>query len=507
MIRSLRNLLRLFHVARILARHDALFVPSDAGWLALPMAVARLLDRRREPGRPGQRLARALEEAGPTFIKLGQALSCRADLIGEEMAADLSDLQDRLPPFDGAAARRIIEEDLGQPVEALFSHLDPQPVAAASIAQVHLAETTDGRAVAVKVLRPGVKQAVARDLELFLWVAEVLEATVPEARRLKPVQTVQTFADTVTFEMDLRFEAAAASEIADNFRGDRSFRVPAVDWTRTAERVLTTERIIGLPIDEREAIIAAGLIPEKVLAAAARAFFLQVFRDGVFHADLHAGNLFVQADGSVAAVDFGIVGRIDVRNRRFLGELLMAFLNRNYRRAAEVHFAAGWVPADRSIGTFAQACRSIGEPILDKPVHEISIAQLLGQLFRVTATFGMETQPDLLLLQKSMLVAEGTSRALCPEANFWMLARPLIEDWIAETMGPEAQLREAARAVREALVHMPETVRRLDKASRALAASAPSPSATPDRRSGGEAAVIWLLSAAVIVLMVLHILD
>ncbi len=203
MIRSLRNLLRLFHVARILARHDALFVPSDAGWLALPMAVARLLDRRREPGRPGQRLARALEEAGPTFIKLGQALSCRADLIGEEMAADLSDLQDRLPPFDGAAARRIIEEDLGQPVEALFSHLDPQPVAAASIAQVHLAETTDGRAVAVKVLRPGVKQAVARDLELFLWVAEVLEATVPEARRLKPVQTVQTFADTVTFEMDL----------------------------------------------------------------------------------------------------------------------------------------------------------------------------------------------------------------------------------------------------------------------------------------------------------------
>ncbi len=185
----------------------------------------------------------------------------------------------------------------------------------------------------------------------------------------------------------------------------------------------------------------------------------------------------------------------------------MAFLNRNYRRAAEVHFAAGWVPADRSIGTFAQACRSIGEPILDKPVHEISIAQLLGQLFRVTATFGMETQPDLLLLQKSMLVAEGTSRALCPEANFWMLARPLIEDWIAETMGPEAQLREAARAVREALVHMPETVRRLDKASRALAASAPSPSAAPDRRSGGEAAVIWLLSAAVIVLMVLHILD
>jgi len=507
MLRSLRNALRLFRVARILARHDALFAPRDAGWLEAPIAMARLLDRRREPGRPGQRLARALSEAGPTFIKLGQALSCRADLIGEEMAADLSELQDRLPPFDSDAVRRTIEEDLGQPLDALFRHFDPKPVAAASIAQVHFAETTDGRAVAVKVLRPGIKKAVAQDLDLFLWIAEILQATVPEARRLKPVETVQTFADTVTFEMDLRFEAAAAGELADNFRGDRSFHIPAVDWTRTAERVLTIERITGLPIDERAAIIAAGLDPKAVLAKAARAFFLQVFRDGFFHGDLHPGNLFVRPDGSVAAVDFGIVGRLDMRNRRFLGEWLMAFLSRDYRRAAEVHFRAGWVPADRSVATFAQACRSIGEPILDKPVHEISIAQLLGQLFRVTATFGMETQPDLLLLQKSMLLAEGTSRALCPEANFWMLARPLIADWIAETMGPEAQMREAARAVREAVVQMPETLRRLDRASRVLAAGGAPPPASPRRLGEGRAAPVWLLWVAIAVLAVLHILD
>lgn len=509
MLRSARNTLRLFRIARILARHDALFLPLDAGWLAVPIATARWLDRRRASGRPGERLARALQEAGPTFIKLGQALSCRPDLVGDDIAADLSDLQDRVPPFPGEAAKRIVEEDLAQPLSALFRGFDIEPVAAASIAQVHFAETTEGRPVAVKVLRPGIKKAFQRDLDLLRWIAEILEATVSEARRLKPVETVRTFADSVTFEMDLRFEAAAASEFAENFRGDPTFRVPAVDWTRTSERVLTTERVSGLPIDEPAALIAAGLDPKAVLANAARAYFLQVFRDGLFHADLHPGNLFVQPDGAIVAVDFGIVGRLDMRNRRLIGEMLMAFLKRDYRRVAEIHFAAGWVPPDRSIATFAQACRSIAEPILDKPVHEISVAQLLGQLFRITATFGMETQPDLLLLQKSMLVAEGTGRALCPEANFWMLARPMIADWMAKTLSPEAQLREAALALRDAVQQLPEALRRLDRAGRALAAlertlTAPRTEAKSMARLPASIVFLWF---AVFTLLLVQLLS
>ena len=277
---------------------------------------------------------------------------------------------------------------------------------------------------------------------------------------------METLAQTVAVEMDLRFEAAAAAELADNFAGDPSFHVPAVDWMRTGERVLTTERVAGLQIDEREAIIAAGHDPRPVLTKAAEAFFQQVFRDGFFHADLHAGNLFVRADGSVAAVDFGIMGRLDRPTRRHLGEMLLAFLSRDYRRAAEVHFEAGWVPPDRSLDAFAQACRSIAEPILDKPQNEISVARLLGQLFQITETFAMETQPQLLLLQKTMLVAEGTGRKLAPDANMWLLARPLIETWMRRD--PGARRRGCARrrstwhdACRlPALVRLPETMRR-----------------------------------------------
>jgi ubiquinone biosynthesis protein len=275
----------------------------------------------------------------------------------------------------------------------------------------------EGREVAVKVLRPGIEGAFDRDLDLFFWIGERVEIHLPLLRRLRLVESVAILADAVGREMDLRFEAAAATELAENFTGDPSFHVPVVDWMRTGKRVLTTQRVSGIRIDEREAIIAAGHDPHRVLAQATEAFFNQVFRDGFFHADLHAGNLFVRSDGSIAAVDFGIMGRLDRATRRHLGEMLLAFLGRDYRRAAEVHFEAGWVPADRSLDAFAQACRSIAEPILDKPQREISIAHLLGHLFQVTETFAMETQPQLLLLQKTMLVAEGTGRKLAPDAK------------------------------------------------------------------------------------------
>lgn len=471
MIRTFRNIIRLLVIARTLARHDALFLLEALNIAPVVTLVARLVSRRREAGRPGQRLARALQEAGPSFIKLGQALSTRSDLLGEEMTADLSELQDRLPPFSGDEACQIIEKELGKPISGLFRTFDKKAVAAASIAQVHFAEDTNGRPVAVKVLRPGVEESFKRDLDLFLWVAELIEVARPELKRLRPVESVQTLAESIAFEMDLRFEAAAAVELAQNFENDPGFGVPSVDWSRTGRRVLTTERVIGIPFDDREAVIAAGHNPHTVLAKAAGAFFLQVFRDGFFHGDLHAGNVFIRPDGGVAVVDFGIMGRLDRRTRHHLAELLLAFLSRDYQRAAEVHFAAGWVPAHRSVQAFTQACRSIAEPIMDKPQNEISMAQLLGQLFSVTETFEMETQPQLLLLQKTMLVAEGTGRRLCPDANMWLLARPLIESWMAETLAPEARLRETVSEMAETLLRLPDLIRRTEQRLGMLAES------------------------------------
>lgn len=500
-LRSLRNLGRLLRIARILARHDALFLLERLEIAPALVLGARLVSRRGAPGRPGERLGRALREAGPSFIKLGQALSTRSDLLGEEIAADLSDLQDRLPPFPGSEARAAIEAEFGRPVSELFKSFDDTPVAAASIAQVHFAVTADGREVAVKVLRPNIEDAFQGDLDLFFWGAEILEATKPEWRRLKPVESIHTLAETVVMEMDLRFEAAAAAELRDNFAGDENFHVPAVDWLRTGKRVLTTERVTGIPMDDRAAIRAAGHDPEQVLARAAAAFFFQVFRDGFFHGDLHPGNLFVRPDGSLAVVDFGIMGRVDATTRRHLAEMLVSFLNRDYRRAAEVHFEAGWVPPHRSVDTFTQACRSIAEPILDKPQNEISMARLLGQLFQITEQFDMETQPQLLLLQKTMLVAEGTGRTLAPEANMWFLARPLIEDWMTKAMGPEARVREAARGVAQGVERLPHLLSNVERTLSMLGQGGLRlhPETLKvlggNRQGGGTALALWLIVA------------
>jgi ubiquinone biosynthesis protein len=467
MIRATRNLHRLFTIARVLARHDALGV-VDLPIAALASRLLRLGQPPDHDGRPGQRLAAALVELGPTFIKLGQALSTRADLLGEEMAADLSDLQDRLAPFPATQARTIIADELGMDLDQAFSSFDDVPVAAASIAQVHFAVTADGQEVAVKVLRPGVDRAFRRDIDLLRWLAEWVELTQPKLRRLRMVESVETFEESVVLEMDLRFEAAAAAELAENFRGDDSFRVPAVDWSRTAKRVLTLERVHGIPVDERDAIAAAGLNLDEVLKKAAEAFFNMVFRDGFFHADMHPGNLFVDRDGNLVAVDFGIMGRVDKRMRRFLGEMLLGFLNGDYRRVAEVHFEAGFVPADKSVDTFTQACRSIAEPIMGKPMHEISIARLLGQMFQITEQFSMQTQPELLMLQKSMLVAEGVGRTLDPTVNMWELARPLIESWMIDNLGPQTRIKETVLGAVGALERLPRMLAETEKAYTAM---------------------------------------
>jgi ubiquinone biosynthesis protein len=472
LFRAGRNLARLTQIAFTLAAHDALFPLELIPTLAPAAKLFRLIRKplpHTDARRPGERLAAALHALGPSFIKLGQALSTRADLLGEQVAADLSTLQDRLPPFAGAEARRIIEAELGRPIDHLFREFRDQPVAAASIAQVHFAATLEGDDVAVKVLRPGIERAFARDLDLFFWLAELAERTQPWLRRLKPVEVVGTLAETVRFEMDLRFEAAAASELAQNFAGDEGFRVPRVDWARTSRRVLTLERVGGIRVDDREALIAAGHDIEAILTKAASAFFNQVFRDGFFHADMHPGNLFVDASGAIVVIDFGIMGRLDRKTRYFLADMLLGFLSGDYRRVAEVHFAAGYVPARQSIDAFTQAVRSIGEPIFGRALHEISVARLLAQLFQVTEQFEMETQPQLLLLQKTMVLAEGMGRRLDPNINMWTLAQPLIEEWMRANRGPEAMVADAISDIARTIGRLPGLIEDLERVVRETA--------------------------------------
>jgi ubiquinone biosynthesis protein len=458
-IRGARSLLRLFGIGRTLARHDALFVFEGL----LPPRLIRALPHRRIPEqRRGERLASALQGMGPTFIKLGQVLATRADLVGEDIAADLSSLQDRLSPFPSAQAIDIITSELGRSLTELFREFDPEPVAAASIAQVHKATTTDGRAVAVKVVRPGVVEAFGRDIELFHWLADTIDRHRPRLRRLKPREVVATLESAIRTEMDLRMEAAAAVELAENFANDPELYIPAIDWNRTAARVLTLEWVEGVRINQPEALKQHGFALDQIIATAANAFFKMVYRDGFFHADMHPGNLFVRPDGRIAVIDFGIMGRLDRATRFYLADMLHGFLVGDYRRVAEVHFEAGYVPASQSVDLFMQACRSIGQPLLNKPLEDISLARLLGQLFAITETFQMPAQPQLLLLQKSMVVTEGIGRALDPHINMWELSRPLITEWAMEYRGPVARVRDALADTHQALARLPRLVRDLE---------------------------------------------
>jgi ubiquinone biosynthesis protein len=506
MIGTARNLVRLVHIARTLGRHNALTALETLDAPPQFRVVARLLSRkdRQTDKRPGQRLAAALQELGPSFIKLGQALSVRADLVGEEVALDLGELRDRLPAFPAAEARASVEAALGQPIDALFSEFDDTPVAAASIAQVHFAVTGDGRDVAVKVLRPQIEAAFRRDLDLFYWLARLAERFYPPFRRLKPVQVVEALAEWVALEMDLRMEASAASELAENFANDPEFHVPAVDWPRTAQRVLTIERVPGIAIDDLDQYDDVHVDRKKLAADVIQVFLKQALRDGFFHADMHHGNLFVEEDGTLAAVDFGIMGRLDKATRRFMAEMLLAFLSGDYRRAAEVHFEAGYVPASKSVDAFAQACRSIGEPILGRAVNEISIGRLLAQLFQVTETFAMETQTHLLLLQKTMVTAEGVARSLDPEINFWEVARPTIEEWMVDNLGPEARLRDAAGQAAEVAQRLPALIDNAEKAvERLLRDGVTLSPETIDRMTRERARSRWPVAAALWAIAVL----
>lgn len=502
MIASIRNIARLTVIVRTLARHDALFplaLLADVPWVG---PTARWLGRERDGGlrRRGERLADAFQELGPTFIKLGQALSTRPDLLGADVAEDLSLLQDRLPAFEGAVARAAVERELGRSIEELFLSFETDAVAAASIAQVHRAVTTDGRMVAVKVLRPDVPRAFAQDLALFSWLARLMERFDRTVRRLRPVDAVATFAQSVESEMDLRLEAAAASELSDNFADVSWFRVPEVDWSRTGRGVLTLEWVDGIAVDEKELLEAAGHDIRTILGYAANSFFTQVFRDGFFHADMHAGNAFVTADGTLTVIDFGIMGRLDRRTRDDLADMLIGFVTRDYDLVADVHVRAGWLPSHRSPAAFAQAVRSIAEPIMERPLNEISIGRLLAQLFEITERFDMQAQPQLLLLQKTMLMAEGMGRQLDPTINMWTLARPLIEDWLRENRGPEARVRQFVADLAENAARVPELLDKLERAADNIAAAEAERLRRADR-SHLRLWPLWLTAGALILLV------
>jgi ubiquinone biosynthesis protein len=458
----IRHLWRAIGVVRCLGKHGAILFIDDMPIAPWQRRVLHWLNDDDAPGRPGQRLARALIELGPIYIKLGQGFGTRPDILGQQVAEDLTDLQDRLPPFPGEEAVRRIEADLEAPITQLFAAFRREPVAAASIAQVHKARTTDGRDVAVKVLRPRIELQIDKDLRFFAFMAWLGEQILPHSERLHPQEAVRVFAETTRRELDMRLEAAAADEFRENNREAPKFYVPAVDWQRTTKHVLTLEWIEGVASDEPDRLVAMGVDPAKVLETATKVFFAHVFVHGFFHGDMHPGNTFIRPDGTIVPIDYGIMGRLDFETRLFLGELLVVFLNRDYARLADVMVEGQLVPAYVDRGALAQAIRAMSEPIMGLPQNEISIARLLGQLFEVAGDFEMRARPDLLLLQKTMMVAEGVGRALNPTVNMWQLAQPLVEDWIALNLGPFGTGRRIFFDTRDILQRLPRVAREAD---------------------------------------------
>lgn len=448
------SLLRLAKAGFVMAREGVFglaHMPDLPPGPRIAIRIARLFERRSVRDKSAEsRLSDALNRLGPSYVKLGQFLATRADVVGKEAALELSALQDRLPAFAHQDARAAIVEQLGRPVEEVFVEFG-EAVAAASIAQVHPAVVRhhDGSMVdvAVKILRPGVARRFQRDLEGFYLVAGLAERFLPPARRLRPVAIVDTLARSVTLEMDFRLEAAGLSEMSENTADDPGFRVPGVDWVRTAKGVLTMEWVDGRKMSDVAGLTEDGHDLEALGASVIQSFLRHTLRDGFFHADMHQGNLFVEPDGTLVAVDFGITGRLGPQERRFLAEILFGFITRNYRRVAEVHFEAGYVPADQDVDVFAQAIRAIGEPIHGHDASEISMARLLTQLFEVTDLFDMRTQTQLLMLQKTMVVVEGVARSLNPRLDMWRTAEPVVRTWIEQHLGPVGKLRDLSDGI------------------------------------------------------------
>lgn len=441
LIRTLATMERTGAIGVVLAASDAprgvRIAARILGWPFKPLGL------RGDPSLPP--VTRALTALGPAYIKFGQILSTRPDIVGNELSEQLKYLQDQLPPFPVAVARKMIEDELGQPVDTIFSEFS-EPVAAASIAQVHKARLADdGRLVAVKVLRPGIEKAFRKDIDAFYLIAQTIEILAPFARRLRPTDVIRHFEGVVMGELDFRLESSAAAEFAANTAGDKGFQVPRPVWAYSGRQVMTLDWAEGIGMNDNAAIDAAGL-DRRVLGERVLQLFLNhALRDGYFHGDMHQGNLKVATNGDIIAYDFGIMGRIDEYTRRVYAEILFGFIRKDYRRVAEVHFEAGYVPADRDIDEFARALRAVGEPIFGMDADRISMARLLSYLFEVTERFGMETRTELILLQRTMVVVEGVARGLDSRINIWEAAQPVVEGYIAKNVGPRALLRDLRR--------------------------------------------------------------
>jgi ubiquinone biosynthesis protein len=440
-------MIKLFRLLSILSKNQLLTHPGDIklpfsfkilGWICCFFLSPKSLFIRPK-NNFGKRFTDCLYQLGPIYIKLGQTLSVRPDLIGPEIAEQLKLLQDKLPAFDSKIARAAIEKNFQQPIEEIFEDFEDAPVASASIAQVHKAKLLSGEMVAVKILRPNIIKKYNEDICFLEYAAKISLILSKKIRRLKPKEVISIFRKSMIHELDLQQEAAAASRISDDATHDDILYVPKIYWQYTNHNILTNEWINGVSIYETDKIMKFGLDPKEIAAKVAVIFFNQAFRDGFFHADLHPGNILVKQDGNIALVDFGIIGALEEKDRLAIAEILYAFLKRDYALVAKIHHRIGYIPLHTDLNDFAQSCRSIAEPILDLAAKDISIGNLLAQLFKVTEKFGMETQPQLLLLQKTMVVVEGIGQSLDPEINMWSLAEPWMKKWAIKNISPEAK--------------------------------------------------------------------
>ena len=474
----IKKLIILFKLGRKVAKSDILNIVSK--FQKPPLAIKILFkilsfslsEKKQENNNKdeGERLSSSLESMGTTFIKLGQFLATRPDIIGEELSNKLENLQDKLPPFSLLQAKEIIKNDLGGDTYNSIINLS-EPVAAASIAQVHKAQINDNgtiKDVAIKILRPNIKRIFNDEIDAMMLFAFLVESFIKKTKRLKLVEVVFLLKEITNLEMDLRFEAAAANEYAENTKNDVGFKVPQIYWNYTSENVMTLDWIDGISIRETQELKNKNFNTKKIAEDIIQNFLRHAVRDGFFHADMHQGNIFIDNDGKIVPIDFGIMGRLDKMSKRFLAEILFGFIQRDYRKVAEVHLIAGLVPKDVPIDDLAQALRSIGEPIFGQTVKDISGGKLLKQLFDVTEKFNMQTQPQLLMLQKTMVVVEGVARKLNPETNIWTTSRPVLESWLKETKDPMTKINETLQSTSEVIKRLPEFPEIMDKANQAL---------------------------------------
>ena len=474
----IKRLFILFKLGRKLAKSDALKIatkfnePPFAIKILFKIIGFSLKNEKQvnQTENENQRFSNSLQSMGTTFIKLGQFLATRPDIIGDELSKQLETLQDKLPPFSLSEAREMIKKDLGNEMFNSIINLS-EPIAAASIAQVHKAQINESgviKDVAIKILRPNIKKIFNEEIDALILLAFLIESFIKKTKRLKLVEVFYLLKEITNLEMDLRFEAAAANEYAENTKNDSGFSVPKIYWNFTSENVMTLDWIDGISIRENEKLISKNIDTKKIASDLIQHFLRHAIRDGFFHADMHQGNIFVDNSGQIVPIDFGIMGRLDKLSQRFLAEILFGFIKRDYKKVAEVHLAAGLVPKEVPVNDLAQALRSIGEPIFGQSVKDISGGKLLKQLFDVTEKFNMQTQPQLLMLQKTMVVVEGVARKLNPETNIWETSKPVLEKWLTETKDPISSINETLKDSVDAIKKLPNLPEIMDKANQAL---------------------------------------